>query len=426
MKRQVYFSVLMLLGTLASCNESGEIGLNFFDENSFEVSSLDTLTVTVSTVLFDSIPTNDQGSVLVGRHQDAQLGDIVAKGYLQLGQPTDADIGLTDTDIGDQMEFDSITIILDYSDYSIYDTTEQLELSVHLTTEKIELGDDFFLYNVTSFPYETTPLASTHYFPNPLKEDSIEIRLPNSIGEEIFDHLNQNEIDEYLEDFDGLVLIPGTTDNGAIVGFATSSRLRVHYHIPSELEEEALYVDIPLQSTHFSEIQSDRSQTDLADLYEQRYPLNSNETNHRAYIQGGVGLGLRVEIPHITNLREDEDLILSKIYLEFKPQPSQSDNNVYLPPNLSMYEANSRNQLGVLWSTTIAPTIDDELDRGTQYRADITDFIDRQLALAEFNENALIFELAAAEGTTTLNHLYVGDTKAEHEMKLILYYIKVQ
>lgn len=425
MNKPILFILCLCL--LLSCNEGGEIGLNFFDDNAFEVSSLDTLSLEVSTVITDSIDTQNRGTVLVGRHVDAKLGVILAKGYFRLGNTLDSNPFNAASDIQEDVTFDSLTLHLDYSGYSVYDTNTTQHIAIHLTTEEIEADDDFFIYNTTSFPYESQAIGTLTFIPSPTKDDELEVRLPDHMGIDMLNHLIDDELTDYINDFKGLVLVPDQTDNSAILGIANTSSIQIHYHVKNELDPEGDSYTIPLDGTHYTEMSSDRSQTYLSNLTEQRYDLSSEQTEYEGYIQGGIGLGLRVEIPHLTKLRDAENLILSKAYLEFKPTAEQDENNVALPIQLDLFEVNHRNKRITYFGNEFTTlTVDEELDRGTSYTTDITAFVDKQLEEASFNENALLFEIGSYQSGFSLDRLYIGDAYAARNMKLLIYYVKVK
>ncbi|MGB0525412.1 MAG: DUF4270 family protein [Flammeovirgaceae bacterium] len=409
-----------------SCNEGGEVGLNFFNQEDFEVSSIDTLTLAVSTVLFDSVTTHNGGNVLVGRHQDQKLGTVRAKGYFRPGEVNFTGLIQNDPNLEDDAVFDSLSIVLDYTGYSIYDTLTTQTIAIHLASETIELDDDNALYNTSKFPYEAAALAHLSFSPQPLKDDSIEMRLPDEMGQDLFAFMEQGELNDYIDQFTGLVLVPAENDNAAILGFSTSSKLRVYYHVERELEVEEYTFDLPLGNTHFTEVASDRSGTKLATLLTQREHLNATFTDQEAYIQSGVGLALRVEVPYLTRLRETESLIVSRAYLQFRPTADQESTNVDLPTNISMFEVNHRNEILTYWGDFTTLKIDDEFNRETYYQTDITAFVEKQLSEVANNENALLFEIGSTSASLSLDRLYVGDTQAEKEMRLLVYYIKVQ
>ena len=79
--------LLIIAITIAGCtNDPSSLGLS---DSSFKtdygVVLVDTVTVSVSTVLLDSIPTSNTGVLLVGGYSDMKLGRLQAEAYVQVG-----------------------------------------------------------------------------------------------------------------------------------------------------------------------------------------------------------------------------------------------------------------------------------------------------------------------------------------------------
>src|SRR4051812_39533167 len=71
---------------LFSCNdESSPIGSDFFQGAAINMTTIDTLTIRTSTMMFDSLVTGDATRFLVGYHEDDDLGNISSSAYFQLG-----------------------------------------------------------------------------------------------------------------------------------------------------------------------------------------------------------------------------------------------------------------------------------------------------------------------------------------------------
>ena len=117
---------------------------------------LDTTTVKISTVLFDSLPTSGTDSVLVGHHADEMFGTITARFFFQVGLDS-----LDDYPDEDKADYQRISLVLPYGNYSYYDTTQIQTYYLYRVTEDMEYQDDRKLYNNDQFAYDTTKLIGS-------------------------------------------------------------------------------------------------------------------------------------------------------------------------------------------------------------------------------------------------------------------------
>src|SRR5690349_9064650 len=86
MKALVQCLFLMLLVSLVSCNDTASpIGSDFFQGTAINMSTIDTLTIRTSTIVFDSLVTADASRLLVGYHVDEDLGAVSSAAYFQIG-----------------------------------------------------------------------------------------------------------------------------------------------------------------------------------------------------------------------------------------------------------------------------------------------------------------------------------------------------
>lgn len=75
----------MVLSLVSCTKEPSEIGSNFFEGGSLILSEVDTITIKASTILFDSLATSDATRLLVGAHDDENLGFLSATSFFQVG-----------------------------------------------------------------------------------------------------------------------------------------------------------------------------------------------------------------------------------------------------------------------------------------------------------------------------------------------------
>lgn len=122
---------------------------------------MDTSSIITTAVLIDSLETSGKQVVLAGRYLHPVWGKVSAASYIPYLRPeysTEADVTVL---------FDSLMLILSSNSSFVGDTTLLQQYSIHLLSEKIMLNDNGYLYNNSSFVYESEPLAVYSFMPRP-------------------------------------------------------------------------------------------------------------------------------------------------------------------------------------------------------------------------------------------------------------------
>ncbi|AWX44376.1 hypothetical protein HME9304_01376 [Flagellimonas maritima] len=307
---------LAMTAFIAACSMDGsdfpslEVGQGFTDSN-VRVLVLDSFTVKMSTFKFDSINTSSSERLLVGKYKDDFFGEVESSAFFELTRAnTESTTNIYD--LPEDAELDSVALILGYDGYFYNDTTAVSQINVHVIQEDVEPEDNIF-YNTSTLKFDSVPLVSRNYLPEPFDEDSLHISVPFEFGENIFDLLQNNDIndtDELRDVFKGFALRPGPQDNTAVIGFSRGSDntyLRFFYSVPEEFEDDELSFDLvidPFQvlPTAFNSISSQPDGTDLQGLTDQEIEISSTDSRDLAYIQSGTGYAVKVEFPSIKNI----------------------------------------------------------------------------------------------------------------------------
>jgi len=187
---------LIMIIIVYACNKN-DAELTFGEKYINARSSLtliDTFTVEFSTIRLDSIQTSNTNTILVGHYQDESFGEINCTGFIELTSPTD--YGISSSEV-----YDSMALILNYTNY-YGDTTRQFSITVHQLIESIEPeSDDDYFYNTSSVSYNLLELGSKQFYPKPFSKDSIlTIKLDDIIGKYLFDGLKINDEDVTLSE----------------------------------------------------------------------------------------------------------------------------------------------------------------------------------------------------------------------------------
>ncbi len=421
--RKYYVSLLgMIAAGAVSCSIPTEIGSNFLEGGSLSLSYIDTLSLKVSTVILDSIPTSNNNRFLVGYVEDPQIGKLSASPFFQL-EPS----GVQKLD--DEFTYDYLALHLQYDNYSFYDTTQTLKLNVYEVDEKIELEDDGKLYNNKSFKQKAALLGSTSIIPNPTRYDTLEINIDNVFGLNLFQLLkdgddkvtNKKDFQDFIR---GLSIQPDTTNSSCFIGFKPTASLRLHY-TDNGTPKKKRYLDFSVASNiYYNQIKSNRTATPLKDLVTREKSLSTSKTNNLSYLHNALGLGIRVEIPHLRSiLKFDKNLIVSQAVLKIVPISNTYKSNTALPFSHAMYAVDKFNDVYRSFQNNLGLVEDRLLDRDTHYSADVTEFVKSQLRTDLKNQNALYF-LPSSPGTR-IDRIYVGDGNSKDGMELRIYYSQV-
>lgn len=134
-----------------------------------------------------------------------------------------------------------------------------------------------------------------------------------------------------------------------------------------------------------------------------------------------------MEIPYLRSILVDNpDLILTQALLTFYPAHNSHRINTGFPEKLKVYAVNQRNEVtsDLLSTNTVEGfafiTLDMDLNRNTYYQVNVLSFIQSQLELEEYNDNALLFTLDQDTRSLTVGRLLIGNQNSESEMTLRL------
>lgn len=350
---QIALFVILLAISLSACQNLTDDGLIVGDEetnSNLKVIKIDTLTVQFSTFKFDSLITSNASRILIGQYNDPIFGKIKASGFFEL-QPTSFAID-------DDAIFDSICMVLKYDDYYINDTLQPCTYHVRRISENVKPEEDYF-YTTSSLTTYSQPLGSKTFLPRPLTEaDSLHIKLSPSFGYQIFEKIQDNEInteDEFLEFLKGIQIEADENDNSCILGFsnATSeSMLRIYYSLEEAGEMVSYHYDMKMDVTStpakfFNRIVSDRNGTDLAILSNQSITLSDVDANKLAFIQSGIGIVTKIEFPYLKDIYDipgQVSVLDAKLYLN--PKLGTYSTWQPLPETFEIYQVNRKNYLG--------------------------------------------------------------------------------
>ncbi|HPT30947.1 MAG TPA: DUF4270 family protein [Prolixibacteraceae bacterium] len=415
-------SLLMLASLCFSCGfesdmESLSIGNDFLSSRS-TLSVVDSFTVSMSTVMIDSLTTSGDKLLWSGSYQDPELGKISSTGYYELGVPDNPDIQEKDV-------YDSLLLVMNLSTGWYGDTTVYQSLQVHRVTQELEGDESNNFWNRTRLTYEPNPLGTVRFRPKPGLKSKVTVRLSDALGQKLFDLVKADDesvatFEKFREFFKGLALVPGD-QSSAILSFPCDSSMKVAlYSHRKGLEQEDFvnYFPVGSTSTFFNNFTADRTGTPIAAIARQIDEVPSSQSNNKTYVQSGIGLVTRIDFPTMQQLNEmDRKFILLKAELVLSPLPG-SYKQIQLPSELVLYHTDKSNRMvseivGDQNATLAADLVVDKIfNEATTYTFDITDFLSTEISDSFFDTShgLLIGEPSASLGAS-LNRVVFSSNK---------------
>jgi hypothetical protein len=426
-----YACLCFIIGLFA-CEKESDIGYDLHNtDEQFKTYFTDTTTVLTSTVLVDSIPTSGTNYLMAGRYVDDRLGKITGKSFFQLGL-TDNTISLGDAPI-----FDSLVFMLDYA-YSYGDTTQTQQLSVYQLTKKLDETQTY--YNSDQVAYESTPLATQAFRASPGKRKPLRIRLPDALGQALVMKAVNSTIatNTYFQEYiKGLALVPGESDNAAVLGFRATSDstvVKLYYH-RNESERVNLTYDFKVSTgtQRFHQLKADRSGTLLSSLQRIYQSVDSKETADEAYVEAGIGLRTRIDFPYLSTFNGLGHIAINSADLVIRPVAKSFGGNTLPPSSLSLYIAYANNRVGSLLSTVYtdltgtASYVADEVNVLYYYKFPLTSYINTEIRNNVRSKEGLFVAVPETIDPVTVQRLILGSNQHPSQpLKLELVYTLVK
>jgi Domain of unknown function (DUF4270) len=410
---------------------------------------VDTITMDVSTVLLDSLPTSSTGLLQVGGYQDEKLGTLMAEGFIQVGN-------------GDEWQpstlayFDSLVLVLKYSGYYYGDTTTEVTLDVRRIQQNFKtyslsqfwISEGLYsalyapgsLYNLSTVRYEEIPLGTKKIRPRPSSSDSLVIRLDDNLGKELL-QLAKNKSEtltdqsKFLEYFKGIGLSANSPNPTCVFGLNTEElTIRLYY---KQYEAEKLnqqFHDFPFASDlyNYTQITTDRSGTILETLTKENNEVSSRETDGEVFIQSGAGVVTKVKFPYIRKMIDLKNLlIVNQAQLVIQPLKNSFTSDLPLPQSLTLYETDKSNlPLNQLFADFTREnyqsayiSTDPEFDYSSGYIFTITEYIQKLLSTEGNLDKGLLIMPPGDELGKSVNKVYLGaDNDGTYRVKLKVWY----
>ncbi|MDP4263484.1 MAG: DUF4270 family protein [Bacteroidota bacterium] len=404
-------------------------------ENSYTgISFIDTVGVQLSTVVTDSFPTNGATSFLAGKYKDPYLGKVFTKSFFQMTIPA------TPPSIPATAQYDSFAFFFHPNNYYYGDTSKPQTFYVNELSQVIAYSYNSKLYNTTDVPVKPVPLGYATMKIKPSSADSIEIRLNDTKGAELFAKLQQSSTDVTNNDnfqnyFKGISLTTGINDTAAVFGFNGTMIMRVYYHttIPYPASQ---YVDFTKLANDYSfnQVLTDRTGTGITSGSTGITEINSSQTNNLAFMQPGTGLYLKMIFPSLHSIVGSGKLVkLLKAELMIRPAYLSFDRYKYrLPSPIYLSQTDESNVVGspVPDSTGsgigyATPVIDDLYGQDNYYRFNVTPYINRLLTTTGSENQGFFVMRDVSASSMNVDRLVLNNSFHGNQSSRLLLYVVI-
>ena len=404
----------------------------------------DSTSIQVSTLLLDDIPTSASGKMLVGTIQNPTSGKTEANAYFRMSTA-----GLKRS-IPENAKFDSVTIQLYPNKYYYGDTTKNINISVHRVNEELKLQTNssnsniietpVFLtqpsiFNKQKYAFDNIALGSKTFKPEINSLDSINIKLDNAFGKELYDGIVNSSLplsseDNFVDYIKGLVL--RTNDNNqTIIGLKDSVQVRLHYSYPNGdgFNAEGYEEFTTNRNYSYNNINADRTNTLFANLTYTNPIISTQETDGVTIIGGGVGIVTKIKFPYLKEYMSHNDIAINKAQLVIEV-PGVEDKKYPLPTSLNIFIANSKNIPESLLQTSFSAGVQSAiLERGNhstngKYVFDLTQYIKNLNNNAQLSDKSLLISLPTDDLLNSVNKLEILSKDNKPQIKLNIVYTK--
>ena len=392
-----------------SCQDPSLVGVDFVDEDPLSITYYDTLSIQLSTVKLDSLVTSNSSRLLVGRVEDDRIGCITGNAFFQVGR--DSLFTFPDEE---KAVYDSMSFEMNFDGYSYGDTSNYQTYYLYALLEEMKLGDDGYLYNTSRIEVRedsTYLMGKIRFIPRVRKGQAEYLSITDDLGIPLFELLKERDDmvtdnDEFREYIKGYALVPDSL-NTCIIGLDNESSFKLYYR----QDGEQVVQTFPIASNiRFTQINVNYEDSVFESLSTQKDMLPSNILEHIAYIQGGLGLGIRMEIPYLDYVRElNKNNMVTDAELIFKPVRNSYTGWSPLSTSLTAYYVDKYNNIVDELSITPVLYVDVEYGEETYYSIDIHAFLEEQLNMLENDGSALLFTLPESNNASTVNRLCIGD-----------------
>lgn len=422
----IALATLILLFLLLSCEEKGEITVG--SQESFKLLTIDTLTLSISTIHVDSVATNGS-SLLLGKYDNPRLGPITIKSYFQ---PS-----LGNEDLPEEEDsYDSLGLII-YPYLKHYGPGGNQTINIYKINEefKPEDGDEFYQFNELTL--ENAPIGSFILEANRNPEDSIFIKLLDVLGNDLFQKaIERNDILKDNSDFkkylDGFAFVPEDQNANVINSLLFNDKnikFKLYYHRDLANGNVNKEYEFPINSTghRFNQVQPGGNNSLISQIISNK-ELHSKQTSGMSFIQGSSALVTKINIPYLQDIETAfYPYALNSAVLEIRPATGSHSKDTPLPEEISLLYLSKFDKLDEAFivppegrSNTANLELDEEQGQYTKYEIDVTAFIVDQIRNQGLKDESFYLSLVPSQFNTNISTVVINASKFETKLKLYI------
>lgn len=433
---QRFYSALLLLAILVftacdndSLTKTFTTGEDFTQSN-INIIQIDTFTMKMSTFKFDSITSEGNSRILVGRYTDPAFGIVKAAGFVDY---------MPSTYTIDQLAvFDSVVLNLPYGNFYYNDTLARKTIKVQELTKEIRFkNNQYYFYNTSTVTASATVIGQKTFLPR-ISKDSLTVTLSNAFGQNLFSKLKShiiNDQEQFTDYFKGIKISADDSEDASIIGFnAATSYIRLYYTMPEATSSN--YIDLVYNSyagvqKFFSHIEGDRNGTLLQAIGgNQENELASAATNNLCYIQSGIGITTKITFPNLRNIStiNDNKGSIFKANVRLKISKQYYNDNMYPGDSLYVYVVDQNNDLVAPLADAAGNNVIGYIDYATAETNDVyitapvETYLEKVLNDNLYLKYGLIF-LPKDFNSSTKRLILNGENNSEYKSRLELTYI---
>jgi hypothetical protein len=291
----------------------------------------DSIALSVSTERVDSLRTDLFANVLVGNYIDDVLGSVKCRGVLQFAPDASVDT------LPANRQVYAVELELAYQPEA-YGNNTPMFFQVQRLLERIDLDSAYYSnhlpardYQNLILPGQETHITRSEYAPilSTGTSEFLRLKLNPAFGQFLLANDSAlTDVDSFADYFNGLVISSSTAD-GRVVSFSTiNSKMTVYYRYPGD--NRLQLGTYTFKYTSSCEAYSVIEQQYFGGALSGLTPANPIAGLESAYLQGGGGTRIDVELADVLWLREVPNVTINKAELvvpydaqtKFKPLDS--------------------------------------------------------------------------------------------------------
>ncbi len=426
-KLRLFYLPVLALGLFASCEKpENSIGLELQEgDDILGFFKSDSTTLKVSTLIEDSLKTDELTSVMLGNYTDPVFGKTLTSFYTQIK------LSSSNVDFPSVFEVDSVVLSLVYSGnsygrttpqaFQVYEVTENLYPdSSYYTNHEIAIDGTRDLVNAVGAIQKINQTNFTIVDGDSLQP---QLRIPMDIdfGNELMMADPAVLVDNvtFQEYFKG-IYVRSISNDGAVINFDlvdSDSKMTIYYRdLEGESPDTLSYVfNINSDCARFSKVEHEYGGTLLSNI-----KTTELDGSVEAYVQSGGGVKTHIKFPFLEDYKDFGNITINKAEL-FLPIV-EADLSRYAPQStLFLLYKNEEGDNNLLPDqTTSAHSIGGNYDSTNRYyRFNITRYI-QQVISGEI-ANTGIYAVSNSAGVTVNRVVLAGPLSPDgNGMKLEL------